>query len=116
MEERSIMLHIKNVAEIKKIIPYLKHGEFSPKNGTRFVLSTFTPDDIITCVRAGLFYIDKVTKDLCTVLGNDSHYLAECMILHVNAHGNIIPVVTIKTFEGPDKYGFLQTHNYTNIN
>jgi len=109
------MLHIKDVENIKNIIPDLRHGELSPKNGTRVVLCTLNVNDVIKCVKASLFNVSKVTKDLCMILGNNCHFLAECIILHVEIGDDIVPIVTIKTFEGPDKYGFLKTHNYTNI-
>jgi len=115
MEERSIMLHIKNVEKIKEILPNIQHGDITPKSSSNFVLCTFTANNVIECVRTGIFFVQKVEKSLCTVLGKHGHYTRECMILYVNAFKNIIPVVVVPTFDNIDSYGFLDIKLSTKI-
>lgn len=69
---RTFMFTPKRILKIKEAIPELKHEEFSENRN--LIMCYLTPDEIIYCVQAGIFYIDKARKQFVTI--KEDHYSA----------------------------------------
>ena len=61
---RTYMFTPKRVLKIKEAIPELKHEEF--RENRNLIMCYLTPNELIRCVQAGIFYIDKARIQLVT--------------------------------------------------